>query len=520
MSAAVPVQADRARSDPARRTRRWLRIHWEGSQRCDLFHPMADVGDAPAGTWPPGRARLGLLHARAIPDRAGLNGRLVALVDPVRDGDWTWLDVGTPDAALPGENVVGLDTRVDPRAVHLRLQATSQHGMRVGWGSHAAGDTYAPAGADPHIDGAVAFLLASLSCHPHWDGHVISLTAFDPAAGAPRLWSWLWTTALTYEALAVARERWGYRIDLGPLERTLLGRQVRGVGPEVDGSYMVRFDPDIGLPTGVIPWHAPNDGAFLGLHGLLAAHRLAGDARFLAAARDLGNWIVERGMREGRLLVGWDAARGCWDERWLYVDAAWTPAFLQALANATGETRFADAAVAVAQDTIARFSLADSPFYLKIWRADGRHTRTLFARGMAWILEGWLPLIQTGAGWLAPRTERLCAGLIAAQRSDGSFSYLLDRAATGPCNKGTPALACQLLRAARLFPDRAEALRAAASAALRWCEHHQVLEAGSPGRGGIVAQNAEGAIVTRRGIATAFNYGAAYYLLARAEERQ
>jgi hypothetical protein len=45
------------------------------------------------------------------------------------------------------------------------------------------------------------------------------------------------------------------------------------------------------------------------------------------------------------------------------------------------------------------------------------------------------------------------------------------------------------------------------------------LEDGLPGRGGIVAHNSEGAIVTRRNIATAFNYGTAYYLLARAEDR-
>lgn len=495
------------RAQGLERTKRWLRIHLLNSQRYDLFYPCCRH---PLGPLP--SARIRFTSPRHLPASVFLNGQEVALDRVIRSDNLATADLARPELVLPGENVVSLPVRCDPRAVQLLAPpAPARTASPLGWGSQA---TARIALQDPYLAAAAAFLTNSLSFDIFGAG-AVSLTAWDPGVHCVRLWSWYWTTAVVYEALAALADNCKMDLDLSALEQGMLARQILG-GTETSGSYMVRWDPDRTLETGLVPWHAPNDSAYLGLHGLLVAHRRTKAEIWLERSLLLAEWIVHRGTVDGRLRVGWDSHRNRWDDSWHYIDAAWTPAFFLELAARTGQRHWADHAEAYARDTLARFD-TEGPFFLKIWRANGRHTRTIFSRGMGWVLEGWLPLLAAGNDWLRPRLLRLLTGLLEHQAADGSWPYLLDQPDSGSCNKGTPVLACHLNRARPLFPELAPRLDEAVRRALRWCEAHMELDPDSQALGGIIAANSEGAITTVRRIPTAFNYGSAYYVLTRQE---
>jgi hypothetical protein len=485
------------------RARRWVRVNVTRTQTRDLFYPCAAATDKPAAA-----PVLTIANAARAPGDVHLNGRAVDIVDIAARNGSLALTLGGHALVLPGENIVSLPAACGAREVTLAGGVVDG----IGWGTACDAP---PTGGDPHLAAAGAFLCRSLSRDPFGDG-LSSLTAWDQRRRCVRLWSWYWTTGIVYEALAALADDGIIDAPLSGIERGFRARQCRGPA-DVDGSYFVRWDPDRVRPEGVQAWHAPNDAAYLGLHGLLVAHRRSGDDEWLEQADRLARWIATAGMDGPRLRVGWNAVSGRWDDAWHYIDAAWTPAFFQALAKRTGDDGHAARAQALARDTIDRFG-TEGPFYLKIWRANGRHTRTVFARGMAWVLEGWVPLATAGADWLVPRIDALVVGLLDAQRPDGAWPYLLDQPRTGPCNKGTPAIACHLQRAARLLPARHQRIAAAVDRALRWCESRMDLDPASPSRGGIFAHNTEGAISTVRDIPVAFNYASAYYVLARREQ--
>jgi rhamnogalacturonyl hydrolase YesR len=488
---------------PRERGKRWLRIHVTGTQSHDLFYPCSQ----PLG----GGQREPTIEFVGIhrpPTEMFINGELTELREVHFDNSMATARIARADLVLPGENVVSLPVSCDPRAIRL----VGDGGRPLGWGSQVS--THSPL-SDRHLDASVGFLLRSLSRDPFGIG-VSSLTAWDQRESCVRLWSWYWTTAIVYEALAGLVDAGELAIELRDLEDGFLGRQVTEAG-ETRGGYFVRWDPDRNSQGGVKAWYAPNDAAFIGLHGLLAAHRRTGQGVWLDRAILLADWIRERGMLNGRLRVGWNAVDSRWDDSWHYIDGAWTPAFFLELATRSGDARYAECAEVLVRDTIDRFA-TDGPFYLKIWRASGRHTRTVFTRGMAWVLEGWLPMVAAGHDWLLPRVRELVRGLLDHQRPDGSWPYLLDRPDSGPCNKGTPAIAFHLQRARAMLPELDDRIGAAVALALSWCEQQMDLRDGSPSHGGIFAHNEEGAITTVRDIPVAFNYASAYYILARREQ--
>lgn len=490
------------------RLKRWLRIRVLHSQTRDLFYPVCRARFGPVTG-----ARLVLSGPKRRPASVWINGEEIALGPAAVEGREHAFTLDRPDLILPGENVVSLPADCSPRTVRLdATECTDPSAARVGWGALGGGTV---ACDDPHLAAAARFLLQSLSGDPFGPG-AVSLTGWDPERSAVRLWSWYWTTAVTYEALVRLNGTGRIAFDPSPLEEALLGRQILDDSHDVNGSYFVRWDPDRTHPSGVVRWHAPNDSAYIGLHGLLVAHDRTGDDMWLARAETLADWIAGPGTRAGKLRVGWNGTSRQWDDSWHYIDASWMPAFFLAVgsrANRPGLLRLAED---YARDVISRFS-TDGPFYLKIWRANGHHTRTVFARGMGWVLEGWLPLIAAGHDWLRPRVENLLVALMDAQDEDGSWPYLLDQPGSGRCNKGTPVLACHLNRARLLFPDLDDRLNGSTGRALAWCESHMDLDAASPGCGGIYAANDEGAITTVRDISVAFNYGTAYYVLTRLE---
>jgi len=489
------------------RIRRWVRVHVRRTQTRDLFYPIC-----PAVVGPVAHPSVVLDSPRTVPDVVWLNGREVALIEPRREGTRVHAAVSDPAAVVPGENVLSLPVDCDPARVALECGADDGARGAYGWGSQDSGRVLAQ---DENLSAAATFLLRSLSRDIFGDG-AISITAVDPGTAHGRLWSWYWTTAATYDALARLAAAGLVACDLSELEAGFLARQVLD-GEQTRGSYFVRWDPDRTRPAGVIEWFAPNDAAYLGLHGLLPASARTGDAVWSERIAMLADWIVGPGMRDGRLRVGWNGADARWDDSWHYIDAAWTPAFLLAASAHLGREDLAAAAEACADDTVARFA-RPGPFLRKIWRADGRHTETVFARGMGWVLEGWLPLLETGrAGRLRARTGALLEGLLEAQDPDGFWPYLLDRPESGACNKGTPVLACHLNRAKRVFPELGDRLEEGVVKALAWCEARMDHDPASPTRGGIVHDNSEGAITTVRAIPTAFNYGTAYYVFTRLE---
>jgi rhamnogalacturonyl hydrolase YesR len=350
---------------------------------------------------------------------------------------------------------------------------------------------------------------------------------YDLTCGTYRLGSWVWCTALVIDAM-LTQARSVESASLAAAWR----RVADGVGQFLlkrwedesrspVGGMVVRWDMSETSPIGIVPWRAPNDVAFIGAYGFLPLYQGTGRSEYLAAALDIGHWIVGTSLlADGRVLVGYRDDLGVWDRTWVYIDVGFTGRLFSELYLATGDSLWRASLSSFANWYVRAFSTGPGHFRWTWPRRIWQRKHRVFTRGQAWALDGVLAAYEIlGHKRYLDVALNCVSRLLSAQASDGSWSYLLDIPSSGPDNKGVPVLAYHLLRMYGLTGDRA--LRDSAQRALDWCDRHQALGPGVPfeARGGIVSLNEEGSITGKAQAATAFVYAAASYIMARHLEK-
>ncbi|MEO6245696.1 MAG: glycoside hydrolase family 88 protein, partial [Opitutaceae bacterium] len=143
-----------------------------------------------------------------------------------------------------------------------------------------------------------------------------------------------------------------------------------------------------------------------------------------------------------------------------------------------------------------------------------RHTR-----GDGWAMEGLIASYElTKDAKYRDLAVKMAAHLLAAQHSDGSWSYAFDQpaAAVGLSEKGTALWSLLFYRLHALTRDPAH-LRAARRA-LTWCLENQYTGPDREGHGGIIGITFQSGVTYRAWFPLACSYTSAFFGLAALEE--
>ncbi len=461
--------------------------------------------------------------------RAVIDGRACALSRIGKSASWVFYEVSTEDvhswenivAIEPGNTVIDAELswvfRTEEEARDyaarngrtrlVRISPSLKIAGRVNSGRVESEDRL-ESDLSPR-QAAVQFLLNAVDASNDTPWADTALTAFDCDAKTYRLLSWVWTSGIV--ATALLRQEDETAVVGGTrLAEGLLRRLIRN--GEHDGGLLARWDVSDQVPTGIVPWLAPNDAAFAVARALIPLYRLRRDQALLDAAIRTGEWVRRARSRTGAMPVGFMCDVGLWDDSWYYVDAGILAPLLSELYETTGDPAWLDELRGFCDDYLERMYVG-AGLFRKTWRR-GRLGKpvTSFSRGYAWALE----CLLSAAGSLGgPRyvdiIDDVSDVLLRTQQSDGSWSSCLLSPMSGACGKSTPAIGYLLLEVDRCLGR--PRCRQAAWRALQWCLSAQAKRRGHPEFGGVTGWDAEGCIVTRRLVSSSFNYGAAYYLL-------
>jgi len=436
-----------------------------------------------------------------------------------------------PTLVEPGENFIGLPYRY--QAEEIRLDPVSHNLSRLQQDPQESNSQLLP-GIDgyckssepkeesshtPWMDKSIAtswlFICRSYNRHIGSRFNGFFYACYDESKRSHRLASWIWCSAAVIRALIMQ-----YQLDKNAAWLSLAQetgdkfvqawrRHRNGVG-----GLVVRWDVSETSPSGIIPWRAPNDMAFICGYGLLPLYRATGKQEFLDVSREMAIWIIESGMKnDGQLIAGYRDDLGVWDSSWLYVDAGYTATMFQELYELDHHALWLSALRKFMSWYISSFWV-DRGYFRWIW-PNRFWRRAIFTRGQAWALDGLLATYKATKEKQYLELAQTCADyLIGQQQSDGSWPYIMNRPDTGPCNKGIPILAFHLLRLYHLSGKKR--YMKASQLALAWCEKNQFLANPiSMLYGGIAGRSSEGAIIDSEPCVNAFLYSSAYFIMAK-----
>ena len=346
---------------------------------------------------------------------------------------------------------------------------------------------------------------------------------FDETFRTYRLASWIWCNATVIKAMVleselskseVARLSWlNKAIELGDI---LLKRWSVENKDNKNGGMVIRWDISQSSPTGIVPWRAPNDVAYLAAYGFCSLYKATGLSKYLDAAIEIGDWVIEHGLTtEGQLYVGYRDDLQKWETNWLYVDAGFTSRLFSELATITQDSKWSYYLKLFMDWYIKAFYSHRGFFYWSWSKKPWRNVSKIFTRGQAWALDGLIAsydLIQSDHFLFI--ANEVVRKLVNSQSEDGSWPYLLGRASSGACNKGTPIIAYHLLQLYKWVNDPEILL--VTQKALSWCEKNQCDDKEDYFKyGGIFATNTEGSITGEKNVSTSFLYSTAYYIMAK-----
>lgn len=360
------------------------------------------------------------------------------------------------------------------------------------------------------IQRALVFIRNSINADPFSEFSGLCYGCYDLTNEGFRLSSWVWTNGIVISALLEALSGDDSVTLATKIGKAALRFQVK-TGKHA-GALMVRRDPVTDVPQGFAEWLAPNDAALFAGYGLLPLYDATRDSQFWEASVGVANWILREGMKDGRLRVGFRLEQNRWVDSWLYIDAGFTPVLFARLYSMDQKSVWKQACEWIMDDLLARLYAGNGELY-SAWLWPGRVRQSHFARGYAWFLDGLLHAYRcTGRSEYLDVAKACADTLLSHQHSSGAWRYLLNRSETGFCNKGTPAIAWQLLQLYRHTDD--ERLIRSARRALDWCAANQYLGDDTNAWGGIVSWNTEGAIAGAKNIMTAFPYASGFQVLA------
>lgn len=368
---------------------------------------------------------------------------------------------------------------------------------------------YVPGHPEVAIERAIEFMVNSVNSDFFSGFQGLCYGCYDLTSEGFRLSSWVWTNGIVISALTKTR-----RDDLISLAAAIADSCLRfqiETGHNT-GALMIRHDPVSDVPQGYAQWLAPNDAALFGGYGLLSLFSATNDTCYLDAAVGIADWITRVGIKNGKLRVGYRLEQKRWDDSWLYVDAGFTPVLFSRLYAIEPRSEWKQASALIMDDLLGRLYGGNGRLF-SAWLWPGRKGRHLFARGYAWFLDGLIHAHRCTGSNVYLQVAVECAEVLQKyQCTNGAWNYLLDKSETGFCNKGTPAIAWQLLNLYQITSQ--DELRDSARCALDWCADNQYFGEDDNAQGGIVSWNSEGAIVGAKNIQTAFPYASGFQILA------
>lgn len=308
--------------------------------------------------------------------------------------------------------------------------------------------------------------------------------------------SWIWTNGAIVRYFCASGE-----VDqatlIGDLLLTLQARE---------GGWVVRSDYSA---DDEIPVVAPNDSAYIANNACLQLYGITHDDKYLSAARQCADWIMETARPDGLVWTGYDNRNGAWLKRHTIVDTGFTAGLFAHLYMLTGEGCYRSFLERFVERFIELFYDPRTGGFSTSIDEQNRKIGGRFARGQAWALEGLIPAYRAlGGERLRGIVEATTDSLLRRQLRNGGWAYNFDRTYYGEDCKGVPVIAKALLEWNAIAFD--ERLCASARRAMDWCKARTALY--GEAQGGIFSFNMEGAVVHNFYTETAFVYSSAYAL--------
>jgi rhamnogalacturonyl hydrolase YesR len=273
------------------------------------------------------------------------------------------------------------------------------------------------------------------------------------------------------------------------------------------------------LPLGFAEAQTPADGLFTVGLAWIPLYEATGDERFLTAAKRLAA-SVER-LCEQEIIVPqnyWPATK-TWSDFTIDESGFGTEGFAE-LFRVTQDVRYREQGRKYLQQIVAKLERPDGLWERSFVKSTGKSLPTQrMTRGMGWAMQGLLAQhrLDPEGGWLA-RATKMGDALIAAQLSDGSWSFNFDQpaSAAGISEKGTALWSLLFYRA---FAGSGEARhRDAARKALAWCLNHQYTGADREASGSLVGVSPHSAVGYRPWFRVSCTYASGFFGLAALEE--
>lgn len=320
-------------------------------------------------------------------------------------------------------------------------------------------------------------------------------TAFCLEKKVPVLSSWIWTSA------AIGRLTYEYNYNEYCIEIADIFISLQ----KEDGGWIVRNDQDY---KNILPAYAPNDSSYIARHSLLNAFKLTKDLKYLIAAEECANWVIDNTNKFG--LVPTNIYNV---DQNMIVDIGFTMSLFSELYVITKDKKyfyylqnFSDVFIDYFyDDQLNLFSTSIDNF--------GNKAGGYFSRGQAWALEGLIDAYKViRSEKLFKVIESNINELVDRQNKDGGWNYNFSRQFLGIDNKGIAIIGNVIADWFQYTtPDNRAELIKAATKALKWCKLHT--KKTGVFKGAIFGFCFEGAITKFFCTETAFLYSNAYALL-------
>lgn len=327
-------------------------------------------------------------------------------------------------------------------------------------------------------------------------------TAFCKDTGYWCLPSWIWTNAAIAKTFFTTGE-----ISSGINLADLFLKEQQN-----NGGWIVRFDYKKQSASPII---APNDSSYIANNCMLEAFKCTHNDKYLNSAIKCAKWIMQNTMNGISIpKLGYYTDSGVWENHINIVDVGFTSALFCSLYELTGNTTYKNYATTFLNDYISSFYIGDGIFATSIdIQSNTKNCNGIFARGLAWALEGLIPYYKITSDTNAEKIiSEITSFLIANQDKSGGWNYNLAKNIiaqhSGFDCKGVPVIAESLSLWNDIFPR--QELSQCIKKAISWCKQNSYINASNSI--GIFSYNYEGAIVCNQFSSTAFTYTNAYLL--------
>jgi hypothetical protein len=221
---------------------------------------------------------------------------------------------------------------------------------------------------------------------------------------------------------------------------------------------------------------------------------------------------MTEGHENGLIMHDYNNKVKLWNRNHNIVDIGFSAGLFCSLYRVTGNYDYLEFAGKFLQQFIDKFYRGNGVFYTQLSK-NRPVGKGIFARGMAWALEGMIPYYELTLDPLIGRIiDETVDFLLSRQHPSGGWRYNLRPGPVGLFsgfdNKGIPVIAASLSRWRKSRSHKSATIDRAVRSSIDWCLKH--IKRTRPGIGGIFSSNFEGAVVHSPNTEVAFVYSTCY----------